>query len=556
MGDLVNQISTELQQGQKPIISICNEIATRNNIKPDSLRQAYYRSLCEKDRPHLNRQFSDQQEKIICGIALAFSSSGMPLTKSLLLSVIQDVIVGDAGWSGKGWFEGFKSRHSDLLSFSSGKGLDPQRVSNVTKEQIDRFISSFEYLQASYNLLDDYVINVDESSCNLKNNQVSSVLKSATSAKQGTMMIPQSVLRTIIPFVAASGKVWMVVYVFKTISIKSVKAKDAVAIRPIAKETRSTWPSYYAMTNEGYITNDLWVNIIATFVDLISCHLGDRHALLLLDRVSSHLEASTIKTLLDNNVELLYLPAHSSHILQPLDDIIFATFKAKAHEAKHKEIIRRQLTRQSLDTVTQDAVCVAEKQAFTTSIITKAFKNTGIWPFNKKLISERFAKEYLWTVKKEDITERKAEVESIAVQLKEHFIGNAPTKIVRVSAITEKSKLFTGSDLLIHHEERLKKGQEQAKLKQEKAIAKEEKKRKRAETIVNSKRPTKKHKVEPKISKSSVAVGISKLQCNACNDKISAKQTPWVCGVCNKYTLCVDCQYDVSAIELHRDHCS
>lgn len=263
-----------------------------------------------------------------------------------------------------------------------------------------------------------------------------------------TIKAPPSLLRTLIPFVAASGRVWMVVYVFKRVSPKSAKAKDAVLLHSVKTVTRGNWTSYYAMTEEGYITNDLWIEIIDAFIALIKVQLGDRPALLLLDRVGSHLEDTSLVKLLANGIELLYLPAHTSHILQPLDDSPFATLKVKGHEAKNEQIIRRQLRHEPLDTVAQDAIAIAEKEAFTPDIIAAGFKNTGIWPFNAKLIRERFAKEYGWTEETKPKSKVKSCAETVIEAVDTYFNTNQPDAKLRAPAISDKAKVFGGSDVL------------------------------------------------------------------------------------------------------------
>jgi hypothetical protein len=128
------------------------------------------------------------------------------------------------------------------------------------------------------------------------------------------------------------------------------------------------WMICYASTSEGYFTNDLWIDIIAKFIDLISPVKGD---------------LSVFST--------LYLPAHSSHIIQPLDDVPFA-LKRIGCQTRDKLTLGRQIRRESLDNVTQEAILIAEKKTFTTYIIKAGFARTGVWPWYEKLIRQNFAR--------------------------------------------------------------------------------------------------------------------------------------------------------------------
>ena len=551
---ICEEILAESRNGQKSIRELCKEKAANTGLSAEGLRSAFKRFRKEKDRPHLNMEFSENEEKVITALALAFAARGMPLSKRLLLTLVKKAFKKPEDWKGDGWFRGFKERNAKQLSFRSSKDLDADRVSKVSKELIDSFVATFEKLQEENSFRPDFIINVDETSCNLKNSHATKVLTSAKAAKQGSIKAPPSPLRTLIPFVAASGRVWMVVYIFKRVSPKSAKAKDAVLLHPVKTVTRSNWTSYYAMTEEGYITNDLWIEVIDAFVALIKVHLGDRPALLLLDRVGSHLEDTSLVKLLANSIEPLFLPAHTSHILQPLDDSPFATLKAKGHEEKNEEIIRRQLHGEPLDTVTQDAIAKAEKLAFTTDIIAAGFKNTGIWPFDAKLIRERFAKEYGWTEETKPKSKVKSCTETIMETVDAYFNTNKADVKLRARAINEKGKLFRGSEIHQMHVETQKIKAEKEAKKAETAKVKEEKKRK-AEESKAEKGPRKKAKVVEESSEEEPSPEISpsqRMNCSGCNNYF---RSVWTCNICKNFNLCRICQCEVKLIEDHRVAC-
>ncbi len=227
---VLDQIELESEQTGASIRSLCAQKSATTEFEAETLRKAFYRRKQERDRSHGRMLFSTKQEKMICVLTLSFAARGMPLTKSLLINLVRKVFKQRDDWTGDGWFRGFKERYADLLSFNSSKSLDRDRISKVTEEQVDKFIFAFNHLQ-EYNVYQpDFIINVDESSCKLKNDRPVKVLKSASATKQGSLKVPPSALRTIVPFVAASGKVWMVVYIFKRIGPKSPSAKDAITL--------------------------------------------------------------------------------------------------------------------------------------------------------------------------------------------------------------------------------------------------------------------------------------------------------------------------------------
>lgn len=546
--NLVAEIKSESRKTRQSIRQICTRLAKKYNIKSESLRKVYQRAQQQKDRPHKNMEFSEIEEKIICAFCLAMATRGAPLTKRILIDFVKKLFKKSDSWSGRGWFDGFKKRHSDLLSFSAGKGLDPERVSKVTQVHIEKFINSFNYLLEYNKYQSDYVINVDESPCNFRNYRTSKVVKSAKSKRQGTIKTPQSPLRTIIPFVAASGKVWMVVYVFKQISPKSATAKNAIVLRAVKRQSRGTWPSYYATTANGYVTNDLWNNIIGKFVEVISPVKGNLPALLLLDRVGPHLQDSSLTALFKKDISTLFLPAHTSHIVQPLDDLIFATLKKVGINAMTKLITWRQIRGENLTSVVQEALIEAEQSAFNTTTIVASFKNTGIWPFDEKLVCERFSKEYMWKDKSEPIPKQSQQVHTILRRLNGLMNAKTPTKTKHAAAIQEKSMLFLGSEIQQYQKEAVAK----RATKVEKAASGGANKRKRS-SLTGPKVKAKKARVELE-SSAEESVALSDLhQCNSCGDY---DDDYWACSSCKIFTLCQLCQSDVPAIENHKAKCA
>ena len=106
-----------------------------------------------------------------------------------------------------------------------------------------------------------------------------------------------------------------------------------------------------------------------------------------MDGHSSHVPIDVIQLARDNDVHLLYLPAHTTHILQPLDVGVFKSFKSKFSKACTKY-----LAAHPARVVTSDrlASLVAEAwlQAFTALNIMSGFKKCGIFPINPSEITD------------------------------------------------------------------------------------------------------------------------------------------------------------------------
>lgn len=89
-----------------------------------------------------------------------------------------------------------------------------------------------------------------------------------------------------------------------------------------------------------------------------------------------------------NDVHLLCLPSHTSHILQPLDVGVFKSFKSffskecRRYIAKHPG---RVITEEVLASVVGEAYV----QSHTPLNVLSGFKKTGVYPFNPGAVSDR-----------------------------------------------------------------------------------------------------------------------------------------------------------------------
>ena len=109
-------------------------------------------------------------------------------------------------------------------------------------------------------------------------------------------------------------------------------------------------------------------------------HLQNKKAILLLDLHGSRFQECILKLLCDNNIEMLTIPAHSSHVLQPLDRVTFSLFKSELQKLKHKYNFEKPiLERQAL---LLQLVYWALYSAFQEDHILFAFACVGVYPTN------------------------------------------------------------------------------------------------------------------------------------------------------------------------------
>ena len=99
------------------------------------------------------------------------------------------------------------------------------------------------------------------------------------------------------------------------------------------KNLQSTWfpaiiPDWlYTTSNNGWTSNAIGLEWLQRIFLPETALLDDRWRMLILDGYGSHIDLEFLWTCKQNKVQLLFLPAHSSHVLQPLDLSVFLVVK-------------------------------------------------------------------------------------------------------------------------------------------------------------------------------------------------------------------------------------
>lgn len=113
-----------------------------------------------------------------------------------------------------------------------------------------------------------------------------------------------------------------------------------------------------------------------------------RPVLLIEDGHASHISMEVIELARANDVHLLCLPAHNTHILQPLDVGVFKSFKTWFSKACHKYLVKNPGRVITADIIAS-LVAEAWPQSLTPLNIMSGFRKCGIYPINPGEVSDR-----------------------------------------------------------------------------------------------------------------------------------------------------------------------
>ena len=146
-------------------------------------------------------------------------------------------------------------------------------------------------------------------------------------------------------------------------------------------------------TNKGYITKSKFHEYGLYFIRYLKSNgLAYRPNLLIIDEHKSHVyNLPFYEAMRDNNVEILTIPPHTSHLLQVLDSVLhsvpFAQFKKwwEYHLMRYNNAhSARNLTKNEF----WEVFSPAWNSAMVPKNIISGFRKTGLYPHNPEAIPE------------------------------------------------------------------------------------------------------------------------------------------------------------------------
>lgn len=171
---------------------------------------------------------------------------------------------------------------------------------------------------------------------------------------------------------------------------------DGSCLRPLCILPLSNLPdlptevtNYFAISGQatGFINQEIfeqWVTkILIPAVEKLRQERGCpfQTALLLIDSHSSKDWAPTIQHLEDHNIKVFTFPAHSSHLLQPLDLSVNKKLKDVLRE-QFEPIANEPVPDRRIQLLTVSIDCLQE--ALSPLTVKRGFRRTGVHPFNKQ----------------------------------------------------------------------------------------------------------------------------------------------------------------------------
>jgi hypothetical protein len=127
------------------------------------------------------------------------------------------------------------------------------------------------------------------------------------------------------------------------------------------------------------------------------------HHLLILDGHGSHVNLEVIEQAQQFGLDMITLPSHTSHVLQPLDVSYFKPFKTTLNNNYYYSMVSNNY-KEPNKIIFANWVDKALNAALSKRNLKNGFKVIGIWPFNPKVMDGRTKPSELYTTKDNIIT--------------------------------------------------------------------------------------------------------------------------------------------------------
>ena len=217
---------------------------------------------------------------------------------------------------GHEWIYRFLQRHPQFKGTYS-RQLESARHKEATPGKISAWFDAFKARteERKYDLCNIY--NMDETGFAVGETQSTRIIVDSTMKSNWKVTAGKQEWITVLECIDADGGNLPPVIIFKAKNTNTGW---------IPKDTPLNW--HFSTSNSGWTSNShgfKWLRKV--FEPESRKKTGNRPRLLIMDGHSSHITGDMIALCIDNNIDLLILPPHCSHLLQPLDVGVYGPLK-------------------------------------------------------------------------------------------------------------------------------------------------------------------------------------------------------------------------------------
>lgn len=354
------------------IISL-RKASTAYSVPFETLRSRYHGTVSQRDFRPASCKLTTTEEAVLIRRILDLDAQGFPPRQSIIRETANILLTSrgtvPSPTVGQKWATNFVKRTPQLRTTYTRK-YDYQRKQCEDQDLIQGWFNLVRNTIAKYGITDDDIYNFDETGFQMGVIGTAKVV-TGTEKRQGRVKIVQPGSRewvTVIHGVNAQG--WSI----PALVILKAKLHQASWYQ---QGLPGNWR--IAVSENGWTDNQIGFEWIQHFHVNTESRTKGQYRLLILDGHGSHHTAQFEDFCKQHAIVTLCMPAHSSHILQPLDVACFGPLK-RAYSTQVEGQARL-----GINHITKDDFLplyhVAHVQAITTKNVKAGFAAAGLIPF-------------------------------------------------------------------------------------------------------------------------------------------------------------------------------
>jgi len=277
---------------------------------------------------------------------------------------------------GKDWVPRFISRHPQLES-ERRKCIEAARIKDVSSERLERWFEDLQNIVKEFGIEVENIYNMDESGFAIGDVEASMRIIDKTIRQKFQAKPGRQEWVTAIECICADGSFLPPLIIFKG---------ENLSCQWIPASIHDDWR--FGCNTKGWTSNVHGLQWLCEVFERSTREKANgKPRLLICDGHDSHITAEWITHCMRNNIILMVLPPHSSHLTQPLDVGVFGPLKtcmASAIEPLISTELHRILKAEWLL-----AYVEAHDNAFTIENVYAGFRGTGIQPFDPSKVLDR-----------------------------------------------------------------------------------------------------------------------------------------------------------------------
>jgi hypothetical protein len=274
---------------------------------------------------------------------------------------------------GKDWVKRFLHRYPRLKTVQ-GRRLEFSRGKDTTIEDIQVWFTAFQNELKEYDIEQHNVYNMDETGFAIGTSQSNRVVIDGTLRTRYKIEPGRQEWVTAVECICADGSALPPLVIFKGQQISSTWIDSNIP-----------WNWQFGTSPKGWTSNEHgmeWIRRV--FEPATREKANGKQRLLICDGHDSHISGDFLAYCYENQISLLVMPPHSSHLLQPADIGVFgplATYHGQETDRLTSGGVRR-ITKAEWVQI----YFTARQKAFTSKNIASAWRGAGLYPLNRQKV--------------------------------------------------------------------------------------------------------------------------------------------------------------------------